>query len=28
LKKMSPLERQKVEGSAEDVLNKLLAIKG
>lgn len=28
LKKMTPIERQKVEGSAEDVLNKLLAIKG
>ncbi|KAI5201501.1 hypothetical protein AUEXF2481DRAFT_38545 [Aureobasidium subglaciale EXF-2481] len=28
LKKMTPLEKQKIEGSAEDVLNKLLAIKG
>jgi PTH1 family peptidyl-tRNA hydrolase len=28
LKKMTPVERQKIEGSAEDVLNKLLAIKG
>ncbi|KAI4722104.1 peptidyl-tRNA hydrolase [Aureobasidium sp. EXF-10727] len=28
LKKMTPVERQKVEGAAEDVLNKLLAIKG
>ncbi|KAG9953646.1 peptidyl-tRNA hydrolase, partial [Aureobasidium melanogenum] len=28
LKKMTPAERQKIEGAAEDVLNKLLAIKG
>ncbi|KAI4739305.1 peptidyl-tRNA hydrolase [Aureobasidium sp. EXF-12298] len=28
LKKMTPVERQKIEGSAEDVLNMLLAIKG
>ncbi|KAI4835230.1 peptidyl-tRNA hydrolase [Aureobasidium sp. EXF-8845] len=28
LKKMTPVERQKVEGAAEDVLNKLMAIKG
>jgi PTH1 family peptidyl-tRNA hydrolase len=27
LKKMTPVERQKVEGAAEDVLNKLMAIK-
>ncbi|THW28405.1 peptidyl-tRNA hydrolase [Aureobasidium pullulans] len=28
LKKMTPVERQKVEGSAEDVINKLLAVRG
>ncbi|CAD0099127.1 unnamed protein product [Aureobasidium mustum] len=28
LKKMTPAERQKIEGAAEDVLTKLLAIKG